>query len=209
MVVGFKRLAVLAAVGMAVGVSVPASATVILDFEPGTFTGGGDTDGDVLTQGFRLADSNSVASRPPDAMVESVNGDGRVRSRDFFGVLTLTTIDGSEFDLFSFVLVNFTFNQSHRHGMQVKYNFFDGSSELSPVWVVGVDIPANRNLDGTQFVVNKTGLTSVEFINVAGDDTQPRLVYIDDINVLINPIPEPAGLTMLLPAAVLLRRRGR
>lgn len=188
-------------------IALPASASVILNFDAGTYTGGANNDGDVLSQGFRFSDRNTVATNNPDAMVEIVNGDGRVRSRDFFGILTLTAIDGTEFDLFSFTLSNFTFNVNHRHGMQVKYNFFDGSSELSPVWVVGTDIPANRNLKTAPFVVNKIGLTSVEFINVAGNDTQPRLVQIDDLDVLINPIPEPAALAALLPAVILLRRR--
>ncbi|MFN4242888.1 MAG: hypothetical protein ACK4PI_06575 [Tepidisphaerales bacterium] len=207
MVAVWKRLAVVAAVCAAV----PASASVILTFDAGTFTGGANNDGDVLTQGFRLSDRNTGGAAA-DAMVDVINGDGRVRSREFAGgILTLTEITGETFDLESFVLTNWTFNVAHRHGMRVRYNYFDGSSEVSPDWLSGIDFPANRNEDGTTFVVNKVGLLSVEFINIQGlDPTTIRLVTIDDIKVTVNPIPEPAAMGLLVPAAaMLLRRRGR
>jgi hypothetical protein len=210
-------MAGLSAAGVSLAISTAASAA-LLNFNAGTFTGGANNDGDVLTGGYRLADRN-LSGATADAMVEVISGDGRVRSREFGstassvgGVLTISSVDGSPFDLASFVLSNFTFNAAHRHGMVVTYFFVGGASTSSPLLISGIDFPSDRNVDGTLFTVNLTNLTSVEFANTrnpAETNGTPRAVFIDDVSVTPSVIPEPTMLGVVATFGLTLVRSRR
>lgn len=191
------------------------AADVTITFDDGTYVDGpddvnvDDATEDVLSMGYRFHDFNlgdpAITNAQVDAPADDdVPGENRLRSRDFGGAITMTQDAGNPFDLTSFRLSNFTFNAGHTHGMEVTYNFADSTSETAPVFLVGTDIPGDREMESADIVVNKTNLTSVVFSN-----TQ-RLVFIDDIVVTAVPEPTTAALGLFtVLAACSLRRRVR
>jgi hypothetical protein len=165
----------------------------VVDFDELAHDGSYVTYQSILADGFEFSGSFGYDDQLGVWGSNSINQADRGNASVFINrggdVITMAQVGGSAFDFASIDFAD-VYNQGNSSTFQFTFNYAAGGSTRSQITL--------DNLAGLQtFTFNQTGLSSVSWQNIAGDNGWGQF---DNVNVgsIAAPVPEPETYALML-----------